>query len=229
MRSWDNAGNSALATYGPLCFDNIPPVTTISLSGNLQQNGSYNGPVLVTLSATDNASGVATTYYAVDSGQFQPYSAPFYVYVPGFHQITAYSVDFAGNVEQYVFTTLTIQQNQQFAVTISKAGTGSGTVTSIDGSINCGSTCSANYWDGEPVTLTAFAGAGLRLHRLAELRFQLRLDLHSHRHRCSHRHRHFQRSCRFAIRADHALPRGGYSWTEQPVWRSVPARWWCFA
>ncbi|MGD0931220.1 MAG: protease pro-enzyme activation domain-containing protein [Candidatus Korobacteraceae bacterium] len=160
VRSWDNAGNSALAGYGPLCFDNIPPVTAISLSGNLQQNGSYNGPALVTLSATDNASGVATTYYTVDSGQFQPYSAPFYVYVPGFHQITAYSVDFAGNVEQYVFTTLTIQQNQQFAVTISKTGTGSGTVTSADGSINCGSTCSANYWDGEPVTLTALPAQG---------------------------------------------------------------------
>jgi len=160
VRGWDNAGNSALSRYGPLCFDNIPPVTTINLSGNLQQNGSYNGPVLVTLSATDNASGVAVMYYVVDSGEFQPYSSPFNVYLPGFHQITAYSVDAAGNVEQYVFNTLTIQQNQQFAVTISKTGTGSGTVTSTDGSINCGSTCSASYWDGEPVTLTASPAQG---------------------------------------------------------------------
>jgi len=160
IRGWDNAGNSALSTYGPLCFDNVPPVTTISLSGNQQQNGNYNGPVLVTFSATDNASGVAATYYVVDSGQFQPYSGPVYVYLPGFHQITAYSVDVAGNVEQYVFSTLTIQQNQQFAVTISKAGTGSGTVTSMDGGINCGSTCSANYYDEQPVTLTASPAQG---------------------------------------------------------------------
>lgn len=160
VRDWDNAGNSALSSYGPLCFDNIPPVTTINLSGNLQQNGNYNGPVLVSLSATDNASGVAATYYVVDSGQFQPYSAPFYVYLPGFHQIAAYSVDVAGNVEQYVFSTFDIQQNQQFAITISKTGTGSGTVTSTDGGINCGSTCSANYYDEQPVTLTASPAQG---------------------------------------------------------------------
>jgi len=158
VRGWDNAGNSALSTYGPLCFDNIPPVTTINLSGNLQQNGNYNGPVLVSLSATDNASGVAATYYVVDSGQFQPYSGPVYAYLPGYHQVTAYSVDVAGNVESYVFSYFDIQQNQQFAVTISK--TGSGTVTSTDGGINCGSTCSASYWDGEPVTLTASPAQG---------------------------------------------------------------------
>ncbi len=159
VRAWDNAGNSALSSYGPLCFDNIPPVTAITLSGNLQ-NGGYNGPVLVTLTATDNASGVAGIYYVVDSGQFQTYSAPFYVYLPGFHQVTAYSVDVAGNIEQYVFSTFTIQQNQQFAVTISKTGTDSGTVTSSDGQINCGSTCSGNYYDEQPITLTASPAQG---------------------------------------------------------------------
>jgi Pro-kumamolisin, activation domain/Divergent InlB B-repeat domain len=159
IRGWDNAGNSALSTYGPLCFDNVPPVTAISLSGN-GQGGNYNGPVLVSLAATDNASGVAVTEYVVDSGLFQPYSGPFYVYLPGYHQVTAYSVDVAGNVEQLEYVDLTIQQNQQFTVTVNVSGTGSGTVTSSDGQIHCGTTCSGSYYDEQPITLTASAAQG---------------------------------------------------------------------
>jgi hypothetical protein len=160
VRGWDNAGNSALGTYGPLCFDNIPPVTAITLSGNKQQNGNYDGPVLVSLSATDNASGVAATYYVIDSGSFQPYGGPVYVWQLGNHQVTAYSVDVAGNIEQFEISTFNIQQNSQFAVTVARSGNGSGTVTSMDGQINCGATCSGNYYDEEPVTLTATPAQG---------------------------------------------------------------------
>jgi len=160
VRGWDNAGNSALSTYGPLGFDNVPPVTLITLSGDLQQNGNYNGPVQVSLSATDNASGVAAMYYAINSGSFQPYSGPFYAWQPGNNQITAYSVDVAGNIEPYVIGNFDIQQNSQFAVTVTPSGTGSGTVTSGDGQINCGTICSANFFDEEPVTLTATPATG---------------------------------------------------------------------
>src|SRR5207247_1604848 len=45
-------------------------------------------------------------------------------------------------------------------LTVSKAGTGSGTVTSSDGAINCGSTCLAAYVSGTIVTLTASPSAG---------------------------------------------------------------------
>lgn len=160
VRGWDNAGNSALSTYGPLCFDNIPPVTTITLSGNLQQNGNYNGPVLVSLSATDNASGVAATSYVIDSGEFVPYAGPVYVWQPGNHQVTAYSVDVAGNIEAFVISNFDIQQNTKFPVTVTPSGTGSGTVTSSDGQINCGTTCTGNYYDEQPITLTAAASPG---------------------------------------------------------------------
>src|SRR5207245_8334283 len=47
-----------------------------------------------------------------------------------------------------------------FALTVIKSGTGSGTVTSGGGEINCGSTCSATFNTGTAVTLTATAAAG---------------------------------------------------------------------
>jgi endo-1,4-beta-xylanase len=47
-----------------------------------------------------------------------------------------------------------------FALTVTKSGTGSGTVTSNTGGINCGSTCSANINSGTAVTLSASPASG---------------------------------------------------------------------
>ena len=49
-------------------------------------------------------------------------------------------------------------QVQTYALTVSKSGTGSGTVSGS--SINCGSTCSASYTSGTVVTLTATPASG---------------------------------------------------------------------
>ncbi len=47
-----------------------------------------------------------------------------------------------------------------FALSVSKAGTGAGTVTSSPAGVNCGNTCSASYASGTSVTLTAAASSG---------------------------------------------------------------------
>ena len=47
-----------------------------------------------------------------------------------------------------------------FALTVGKAGTGSGTVTSSPAGISCGSDCSESYASGTSVTLTASAAGG---------------------------------------------------------------------
>jgi len=47
-----------------------------------------------------------------------------------------------------------------FSLSVTRAGTGSGTVTSSPSGINCGSTCSANFTSGASVTLTAAAAGG---------------------------------------------------------------------
>jgi len=46
-----------------------------------------------------------------------------------------------------------------YTLTVSKDGTGDGTVTSTPAGIDCGSDCSEPYLSGTPVTLTALAGA----------------------------------------------------------------------
>ncbi|HYI18670.1 MAG TPA: calcium-binding protein [Solirubrobacteraceae bacterium] len=48
----------------------------------------------------------------------------------------------------------------QFTVTVSKAGTGAGTVTSAPAGIACGATCAARFDETATVTLTATAAAG---------------------------------------------------------------------
>jgi len=47
-----------------------------------------------------------------------------------------------------------------FALTVTKAGTGSGTVTSSPAGISCGGTCSANFSSGTSVTLSSAAASG---------------------------------------------------------------------
>ncbi|MFN7955460.1 MAG: hypothetical protein U0610_27295 [bacterium] len=50
--------------------------------------------------------------------------------------------------------------DSNLALTVTKAGTGAGTVSSSPAGINCGSTCSAGYASGTVVTLTASPSAG---------------------------------------------------------------------
>jgi uncharacterized repeat protein (TIGR02543 family) len=48
---------------------------------------------------------------------------------------------------------------QRFPLSVTRAGTGTGTVTSSPAAINCGGTCTANFDFGQRVTLTATPGA----------------------------------------------------------------------
>jgi hypothetical protein len=81
--------------------DTTPPDTTATLDPSSPDGpgGWYVSPVRVTLSATDDDTGVDYTKYRIDNGTWRTYNDPFLVSSNGHHQVDFYSVDNAGNVE----------------------------------------------------------------------------------------------------------------------------------
>lgn len=80
--------------------DTTPPVTTCTITGE--------NPVTITLTATDDISGVNYTMYKIDDGTFATYTTPVVVTEVGDHVVYFYSVDNEGNVET--------EKNQAFTV-----------------------------------------------------------------------------------------------------------------
>ena len=80
--------------------DQTPPTTTISLNGTAGNPGYYRSDVEVSLSATDNGSGVAETRYSLDGGEtWYVYTSPFTASGEGKNEVLARSWDNAGNDE----------------------------------------------------------------------------------------------------------------------------------
>ncbi len=103
---WVNAtdpGGSGLYTRKWYTFttfsDSAPPTTTISITGTLGDNSWYISPVMITLTATDDVTGVDYTMYKLDSGSWITYTGPFTVSDDASHTIEYYSVDNNGNTE----------------------------------------------------------------------------------------------------------------------------------
>lgn len=108
FRSTDNAGNEEgnksvqFAIALPVVIlDTAAPTTTaaidpLSADGS---NGWHVSPVTVTLTATDDKSGVDSTQFSLDGAPWADYSAPVVVSSDGVHSFEFRSTDFAGNVE----------------------------------------------------------------------------------------------------------------------------------
>jgi hypothetical protein len=132
VRAWDNSGFSSDYTYGPICFDTIPPVSAATLNGTLNCGGgiyalcTYVSPVTIFLAATDNASGVASTAYQINGGPLTTYipcigaqiasrealishpTCGIFVATPGSNTVAFFSTDKAGNVERTKSVSFTI-------------------------------------------------------------------------------------------------------------------------
>jgi hypothetical protein len=95
FRATDAKGHVA-TTSVPVRVDLVAPTTTASRSVTADPNG----PVTVTLSATDDHSGVASTAYRIGDGGWRAYSTAFTVSpVSGEQSVSYRSTDVAGNVE----------------------------------------------------------------------------------------------------------------------------------
>lgn len=103
--------------------DTIPPVTICNLTGELEGN-VYVSDVTVTLTATDEGSGVDYTMYKLDNGGWTIYISPFIVSTNGNHTVRFYSVDKQGNVETEKNCTFTIQQELPSITITLKGGIG---------------------------------------------------------------------------------------------------------
>jgi flagellar hook assembly protein FlgD len=96
----DRAGNPAVSQSVAFKMDVRPPVSAATVGGPAgDAPGWYSGPVSVTLSATDDASGVTRIQAAVDGGAMTDYTGPLAVTADGPHAVTFRSTDAAGNVE----------------------------------------------------------------------------------------------------------------------------------
>ncbi|MDQ2739254.1 MAG: VWA domain-containing protein [Chloroflexota bacterium] len=104
LLTWTDAAGSADFSTTQVTVtgcDTSPPTTTAIATPPANSAGWNNGPVSVTLAATDpdGTADVAATTYTLDGGATQTYAAPFTVLGDGPHHITYSSVDKAGNKE----------------------------------------------------------------------------------------------------------------------------------
>jgi photosystem II stability/assembly factor-like uncharacterized protein len=97
VSGWVVGGGGTILADRP---DRSPPVTTATGLQPDNLSGWTNAAVTVTLSAADGGNaGVAATYYTVDDGTAQTYTAAFTVSGVNQHMVTYWSVDKVGNIE----------------------------------------------------------------------------------------------------------------------------------
>jgi hypothetical protein len=152
----------------PISVDTQPPVVT---NFTIPSPATSLTVPIATFTATDN---VGVTGYIVTATSTRPSatgvgwttSAPVsYTFTSaGTYTLYAWAKDAAENVSTYLSATVTVAPVSSLPIlTLTKSGTGSGTITSSPSGIDCGATCSASFTSGTPVTLTAIPGTNSAL------------------------------------------------------------------
>lgn len=124
----------------------------------VQADGS--GPFTAQIQAFHGATLLGTFTVASDSNGDATYIGVSDQTGPNITAVTFSLTSCTGVCTDFAVDTVAISSGPVFALTVSLAGTGSGSVTSSPAAINCPSACSANFASGAPVTLTATAASG---------------------------------------------------------------------
>lgn len=112
----DDSGQPAMQILWPsvvrwaAVHDDVPPVTAAAFSGTPGHAPWWLSDVVVTLAATDDRSGVASTEFTLDGLTWSAYEAPFTVSAEGQTTLCYRSTDAAGNVEAAQCTDLFIDK-----------------------------------------------------------------------------------------------------------------------
>jgi flagellar hook assembly protein FlgD len=106
----DGWGNAGVSRSGSFTVDRTPPVTKPSASSTAGRNGWSISPVTVKLTASDARSGVASTWWRLNSGTARAYKAPLVVSADGTWSFGYRSVDRAGVGEAWHTLTLRIDR-----------------------------------------------------------------------------------------------------------------------
>ncbi|MCP4362742.1 MAG: hypothetical protein GY796_32455, partial [Chloroflexi bacterium] len=114
--SLDTAGNVE-ASHSIILTeqDTIPPVTAVHISPSAT-NGWHNTSVTITLIATDTMSGISSTYYWLNNGNWQTYTTFITLNTEGVTNLDYYSVDRANNVEITQTNTISIDMSSPTSI-----------------------------------------------------------------------------------------------------------------
>jgi plastocyanin len=154
-RATDVAGNvsdEGMAHFTIVEQDTEAPTVSGLVVGEQDENGAYVGSAMVTVSATDSGSGVASTEYKLDGGAWTAYTAAVQVSAPGAHTVLFRATDVAGNSSDEGTLTFTVVSGDVDEVPPSVSALVSGTQNS-----------SWQFVDGATITISALdTGSGVK-------------------------------------------------------------------
>lgn len=113
-RAADKAGNAAeekkeeFTVVAAPAEDTTPPEVTAKVDGTKNSDGGYITSAKVTLTATDDDSGVAGVEYSLDGGPYLAYADPVLVDRVGRHTVAYRASDKAGNTSEAKDTSFTV-------------------------------------------------------------------------------------------------------------------------
>jgi hypothetical protein len=154
---WSATGSMTQARWNSVNVVRLPTIdaTAPVVTFTLPANSSGTTVSITTLTATDNVSVTGYCLSETDSSSDCSWSgvAPstYTFATEGIKTLFAFAKDAAGNISSSVSATVDIQTDK--LLTISKPGSGTGTVTSSPAGINCGTTCSSTFPFGSVVVL----------------------------------------------------------------------------